>query len=319
MHILITGITGLFGSYLAKEFSNLGTIHGLKRSTSSTRLLQEVDFDITWHEGDILDPEALAEAFKGIDLVIHAAGIVSFDSRDKDRMYDVNVRGTATLVNIMLSEGVKNLIHVSSVSAIGRSNEITKLDEEYKWTQSPLNTDYSISKYWAELEAWRGSQEGLNLLVVNPSILLGKISDDRSSTRIYNYLFERRKFYPKGNLNYIDVRDAAKLVVMLFQKDAWGQRYILNCESMPYKSFFEVMGREFQLKAPNKSVSTRFLKLVLFINSLASSIGLGSKVMNRQTALIAQQKVVFNNEKIQKLIDFDYRTLKETLQWAKQT
>ncbi|MEP1956098.1 MAG: NAD-dependent epimerase/dehydratase family protein, partial [Algoriphagus sp.] len=182
MNILITGITGLFGSYLAKEFARLGAIHGFIRPESSLRLLEDVDFPITWHKGDLADIESIEEALGGIDLVIHAAGKVSFDSRDKDSLHHINVDGTTNLVNAMLNTGVKKLLHVSSVSAIGRSPELMKLDENFKWTESPLNTDYGISKYLAELEAWRGEQEGLQLIVVNPSILLGKVSDDRSST-----------------------------------------------------------------------------------------------------------------------------------------
>jgi len=317
MHILITGITGLFGSYLAKEFSSLGIIHGLKRKSSEHRLLENLDFDIVWHEGDVLDPESIAESLKGIDLVIHSAGVVSFDPKEKDLMYEVNVRGTSTLVNVMLDQGVKNLIHVSSVAAIGRSAEIMSVSEDYKWTQSPLNTDYSISKYWAEMEAWRGSQEGLNLLVVNPSILLAKVNDKRSSTQIYNYLFEGRHFYPSGNVNYIDIRDAAHLVSKLFQDKIWGERFILSKESLPYKDFFERMGEEFQIKAPNKRISTRLLKVLLFFNSLASLLGLGSSILSRQTALIAQQKVFFDNGKIEKQFEFKYKSLKETLSWAK--
>ena len=317
MHILITGITGLFGSYLAKEFSSLGTIHGLKRNSSKSRLIQDIDFEIIWHEGDILDLESISESLKGIDLVIHSAGVVSFDPKEKDLMYDVNVRGTATLVNAMLAEGIKNLIHVSSVAAIGRSAEIISVNEDYKWTESPLNTDYSVSKYWAELEAWRGSQEGLNLLVVNPSILLARVNDQRSSTQIYNYLFEGRRYYPKGNVNYIDIRDAASLVSSLFKRKIWGERFILNKESLPYKEFFEMMGKEFQLKAPGKRVSTRILKVILFLNSMVSYVGLGSSLLNRQTALIAQQKVFFENSKIEKLLKFKYRSLEEMLRWAK--
>lgn len=317
MNILITGITGLFGSYLARTFSKLGQIHGLIREGSSKRLVEDVDFQIHWREGNILDPESLSVALIDIDLVIHAAGKVSFDPRDKQTLYSVNVQGTANLVNTMLSDGVKRLIYISSVAAIGRSPEMKSVDEKYKWTESPLNTDYSVSKYWGELEAWRGEQEGLDLMVVNPSILLAKTQDDRSSTLIYQYLREGRPYFPKGDVNYIDIRDAAELVKSLYEKGQWGERFILNKESMSYREFYVLMGEIFGLKAPNKPVSDSLLIWFLRFQSVLSTLKLTKTILNKQTALIAQQKIFFDNQKVNELLDFDYRSLRDTFEWAK--
>ncbi len=317
MNILITGITGLFGSQLAKSFSKVGNIHGLKRKESSRELLDDANFEIHWHDGDVLDPESIAVALKDIDLVVHAAGLVSFDPKEKDDLYSINVTGTANVVNTMLSEGVNNLIYISSVAAIGRSSEVLKLDEDYKWTESSLNTDYAISKYWGELEAWRGEQEGLNLIVVNPSILLAKSQVDRSSTAIYKYLQEGRSFYPKGDLNYIDIRDAAEIVVKVFEKEKWGERYILNKESMAYSEFFKLMGEVFHLDPPKRKISDGLLKFVIFFQNLLYRLKITKVALNRQTAMIAQKKIFFDNKKVQELLDFKYRSLRETFEWAK--
>ena len=317
MKILITGITGLFGSYLAKEFAGLGEIHGFRRSNSSTRLLDNVEFPITWHEGKLSDIESLEDAMTGMDLVIHAAGKVSFDSKEADSLHRINVAGTTNLVNAMLNTGVKKLVHISSVSAIGRSPELMKLDEDFKWVETPLNTDYGVSKYLAELEAWRGEQEGLDLIVVNPSILLGKISDDRSSTDIYHYVIDENSYYPKGNLNYIDVRDAARQVRELVEKEVWGERFILNKESIPYKEFFEKMALVFGKKAPNKAVSPVMLKVAVFFNTVFRKIGLSKSPLNKKTAMISQQKVFFDSSKVNKLLGSPYHSLEDTFEWSK--
>ena len=285
MKILITGITGLFGSYLAKEFAALGEIHGFRRVGSSLKLLEKVDFPIKWHEGDLSDIESLEMAMEGIDLVVHAAGKVSFDSYDEQILHTVNVGGTTNLVNAMLNTGVKKLLHVSSVSAIGRSPELIKLNENFKWVESPLNTDYGISKYLAELEVWRGEQEGLDLIVVNPSILLGKVNDDRSSTDIYHYVLEGNSYYPAGALNYIDVRDASRQVRELVEKGVWGERFILNKECITYKEFFEKMAVAFGKKAPSKSVSPLMINLAVFFNTLFRKIGLSKSPLNKKTAM----------------------------------
>lgn len=317
MKILITGITGLFGSYLAKEFAALGDIYGFRRTDSSLRLLQGVEFPITWNEGELSDIESLENAMKGMDLVIHAAGMVSFDAVEKDNLHRVNVDGTTNLINAMLNTGVKKLLYVSSVAAIGRSAELRTLDENFKWTESPLNTDYGISKYLAELEAWRGEQEGLDLIVLNPSILLGKVSDDRSSTDIYHYVIEENTYYPKGNLNYIDVRDAAKQARELVEKESWGERFILNKESISYKEFFEKMAVSFGKKAPSKAISPLMLKVAVFFNTIFRILGLSKSPLNKKTAMISQQKVYFDNAKVNKLLESEYYSLDETLDWSK--
>jgi len=317
MKILITGITGLFGSYLAREFSELGEISGLIRHSSSKRLTENMESDVHWLEGDLADIDSLEAALQGIDLVIHAAGMVSFDSKDESMLYQTNVKGTANLVNAMLLVGVKKLVHVSSVAAIGRSQELLVIDENFKWTESPLNTIYGNSKYYGELEAWRGEQEGLTLLVVNPSILLGKIADDRSSTDIYHYVLEENRYYPSGNVNYIDVRDAAKITRLLVEKNKWGERFILNKEDIPYQKFFQIMGDQFGKKAPNKAINPVLLNLVVIFNGIFRKLGLSKSPLNKKTALISKQKTFFENKKTRELLNFQYLSLEDTFSWAK--
>ncbi len=319
MNILITGITGLFGSQLAREFSQLGSIHGLKKETSSLDLLSGVDFQIQWHQGELSDSDSLLDALQGIDLVIHAAGLVSFSSQDRDRLFEVNTRGTTNLVNAMLSTGVKKLVHVSSVAAIGRAPELTILNEEFKWIESPLNTPYAVSKYWAELEAWRGEQEGIDLIVVNPSVLLGKAEYKKSSSAIYSYVLKQNKFYPKGDINYIDVRDAAKITRILVENRAWGDRYILNSERISYREFFGEIATVFGKKAPSIPLSDWQVALFSGIVSILRVFGVRSIPLNRKSAMLSQQKIYFDNSKIQTLLAYRYFSFRETLEWAKSS
>jgi len=317
MKILITGITGLFGSYLAKEFSKLGDIHGLIRASSSKRLTENFDFPVIWHEGDLSDLDLLDEILGDINLVIHAAGLVSFNEKDDKRLYQTNVKGTTNLVNAMLLAGVKNLIHVSSVSAIGRSAEFKEVDENFKWIDSPQNTAYANSKYYGELEAWRGEQEGLKLMVVNPSVLLGKVSDDRSSTDIYHYVLEKNRYYPIGSINYIDVRDAAYQTFQLYEKEAWGERFILNKESISYREFFQIMGKAFGRPGPTKAINSWLLGTVVILNEALRKLGLSKSPLNKKTAKLAQQSIFFNNKKSTRLLKCKYRELTDTFHWAK--
>ncbi|MFN3996793.1 NAD-dependent epimerase/dehydratase family protein [Algoriphagus sp.] len=316
MNILITGITGLFGSHLAREFSQVGQIHGLRRKNSEPSLVDGLD--IHWHEGELSDMESLLESLQEIDLVVHAAGLVSFSAKDKGKLYEVNTVGTANLVNAMLASGVNKLVHVSSVSAIGRSPELNQIDEEFKWTESPLNTEYAVSKYWAELEAWRGEQEGLQLIVVNPSILLGKANYGKSSTAIYSYVLEGNKFFPKGDLNYIDVRDAAKITRALVNRQAWGERFILNKESISYREFFSEIASVFGKKAPSMALPNWLISVASFSTAILRVVGLSKSPLNKQTVRLTQQKIRFENSKIQTLLAYNYFPLRESLEWAKE-
>lgn len=315
MKILITGITGLLGSHLAKEFYGTGEIHGLKRKNSKTDLLGELAQKITWHEGDVMDYQSLEEAFTDMDLIIHAAGLVSFSNKDKEQLLKVNHEGTANVVNVMLEKGIQRLIHISSVAALGRTPDQNTVDENHKWVDSPWNTPYAISKYFGELEVWRGVQEGLQAMVVNPSVLLAKASGDRSSTAIYSYVEKELPFYPKGSINYIDIRDAAKLTYLLYQNNCWGERYILNKESLPYRHFFEALARQMDKKVPSIAVNSTLINLGLIWNSLLGLFG-KKNILNKQTARLAQLHTHFENSKINKALDFQYTPLSETIKWA---
>lgn len=315
MKILITGITGLLGSHLAREFHPLGEIHGLKRAHSKTSLLGDLASKITWHEGDVTDYQSLEEAFTDMDIIIHAAGLVSFSEKDKESLLKVNHEGTANVVNVMLEKGIKKLIHVSSVAALGRTPEQNSVDENHKWVDSPWNTPYAISKYFAELEVWRGVQEGLQAMVVNPSVLLAKVSGQRSSTAIYAYVERELPFYPKGSINYIDIRDAAKLTYLLYQKNCWGERYILSKESLPYQRFFKTLAQQMDKKAPTIEVNGALIFLGLIWNKFLSVFG-KKNILNKQTAQLAQLHTHFENGKIKKTLDFQYTPLEETIKWA---
>jgi dihydroflavonol-4-reductase len=316
MNILVTGITGLFGSHLARDFSQLGQIHGLRRKNSDLSLVEGID--VQWHEGELSHMESLLESLNGIDLVIHAAGMVSFSAKDKEKLYEVNTVGTANLVNAMLASGVQKLVHVSSVAAIGRSLELSQIDEEFKWIESPLNSEYAVSKYWAELEVWRGEQEGLQVIVINPSVLLGKASYGKSSTAIYSYVLEENKFFPTGDLNYIDVRDAARITRILVEKQVWGERFILNKESIPYREFFSEIASVFGKKAPNLALPNWLISLVSVFASFLRAIGLSKSPLTKQTVKLTQQKIRFDNTKIQNLLNYSYLSLRESLEWAKK-
>lgn len=315
MKILITGITGVLGSRLAKQFSEAGEIHGFKRADASLSLMDKT-LPIVWHEGDLTDPISLEEALEGIDLVIHAAGLVSFDEKDRQLLNKVNWEGTANLVNAMLEKGVGRLIHVSSVAALGKSPDQRTVDENQQWVNSPLDTPYAISKHFGDLEVWRGVQEGLQALVVHPSVILTKLSDQRSSAQIYDYVLTEKSYYPLGTINYIDVRDVVSLIYQLFQKNSWNESVILSADSISYKEFFATMAKVFEKEAPSKPVTTFLLKLALWTQGIGKIFGLVKSPLNKQVAMMSQLQVIMDNTKVKSLIPYEFIPLEQSFQWA---
>ncbi|MEY3644777.1 MAG: hypothetical protein RLZZ207_1472 [Bacteroidota bacterium] len=317
MKILITGVTGLFGCELAREFSALGSIHGLKRESSDLGSVDLEGLDIHWHEGDVLDFNSVLEAVEGMDVVIHAAGKVSFSAQDERALFQVNHQGTINVVNALLAAGVPKLVYISSVAALGQVPDQEYYDENSAWVDVPGHTPYALSKYRAELEVWRGEQEGLEVLVVNPSVILGKVAYERSSGGLYQLVIKGAAFFPAGNLNYIDVRDAAEITRTLVEKNAWGERFVLTKESISYESFFQqaaqvLGGTPPKNRLPNWLISWGFPILK------GLSWMLGKKLpLTAQVAKNAQRKTQFSNQKVQRYLNFRYRDLKDTLEWAK--
>jgi len=317
MKILFTGATGLFGNHLVRKFAPHAEIHALIRKESNKNLIADYSDQIIWHEGNLNDIISLEEAMKDMDLVIHAAGLVSFNPDDESKLMTVNTVGTANLINCMLQLGIRKLIHISSVSALGRSPDAKTINENNRWTQSEFNTPYAASKYFADLEVWRGIQEGLDAIIVYPSVLLGQISDQRSSSKIYDYVLTGSSYYPKGSVNYIDVRDAAELVWQLYKKGAWNEGYILNKESLPFKKIFEEMSKAFNKTAPKREVKNWMLVMAVTFTWILKKLGLSKSPLNKQTAMLSQLEVNMDNSKIQRLLNFTFIPLEETLAWAK--
>jgi dihydroflavonol-4-reductase len=319
--ILITGITGLVGSFTAKHFLKLGfSVSGLKRANSDLSLLQGVENQILWHEGDVLDVTSLENAVQNVEYVIHTAAIVSFAPKDRDKMFKTNIEGTANVVNICLEKNIKKLCFVSSVAALGRSlpnekkaNQVISINEKATWEESPLNSNYAKTKYLAELEVWRGEAEGLNCVVVNPSVILGEADWNKSSTQLLKYVFDEHKFYPQGNLNYVDVLDVAECIFQLTTSDISGEKFILSAGELSYKDFFEKTALMFHKKAPSILVSPTLTSILWRLEAIRTFFTGNAPLITKETALSSSHSFIYQNDKIRQKLGFEFKNLEESL------
>lgn len=260
--ILVTGGTGLVGSHLLYELSMRGEeIHALKRKNSSqdhvlktfSRFGENAELlysRIKWIEGDVLDIFSLDEAMKGVKDVYHCAGMVSFYSRDKKDLLRTNYKGTANVVDAALNAGIRKLCQVSSISALGKTRQGETLTENHFWKTSKKNSHYAISKYAAEREIWRGAEEGLDVVVVNPAIIIGPGDWNNGSSKLFQTVWNGMFYYTNGINGYVDVRDVARIMVQLMKSDIRNQRFILSAQDVSYRQIISMIADSFQKNQP---------------------------------------------------------------------
>ena len=302
--VLVTGGTGFIGAYIIKELVEKGyPVRAIRRSNKlpffiSPDILNKVE----WVNGDVLDVISLNEAMQDVDAVIHSAAVVSFDKRDRAQMYNTNVDGTANVVNLSLENGIKKLVHISSISALGRTATGERVDEEKKWLNSKLNSHYGISKNKAEMEVWRGMGEGLDAVIINPSTVLGFGNWHDSSCAIFKNSYKGFPWYTKGVNGFVAVEDVAKIAVLLMESNITEERFIINHENWEFRKLFDVIADGFRKKHP-KWEATPFLSSIAWrVERIKSFLKNAKPLLTKETARIALSKTYWQNDKILKAL-----------------
>ncbi|HEY4656466.1 MAG TPA: NAD-dependent epimerase/dehydratase family protein [Cyclobacteriaceae bacterium] len=315
--VAVTGANGLVGSFVVRKLLEAREpFIALKRETSDASLLKDIGDNIEWRNADILDAESLNEALQGAGAVIHCAGLISYRRSDKNRLYEVNVLGTRNVVNSCISNNIGRVIHISSVAAIGRNKNISQVDENGKWAPGPLNTNYGESKYLAELEVMRGREEGLDVVIVNPSVVLGPGTPDRSSTRIFQYVWRERRFYTPGQVNYVSVRDVADIAYSLLYSGSSGERFIASAGVVPYRALLEEIALHFQKRPPSIRLNSGMLTLLAWMEKIRSGITGTEPLITRESLRSIRSSVYFRNDKVKKELNFQFQSIEETLKWC---
>ncbi len=311
--ILVTGGTGFLGSYLLRMLVRRGLrVRALRRATSPMHLVQEVADQVEWVDSDVTDVLNLDAAFEGVTHVFHCAAIVSFHPRDLRRMMQINVEGTANVVNLALAHQVQKLVHVSSIAALGRTKERPQLDEAAKWVTSKANSQYAISKYLAEQEVWRGQAEGLSTAIVNPAIIMGSGFWELGSALFFKQVDGGLKFAPVGRSGFVDVRDVADFMLRLMESEVGGQRYILSAENVEYKQFFRSIAAALHTKPPFIKVTPLLAEIAWRVEWLKEKLLGGEPMVTKESARSSVSNFYYHNEK-SLAFGFQYRPLEQTI------
>jgi dihydroflavonol-4-reductase len=313
--ILVTGGSGLVGAELIFQLLEQG-----KKVTAiyHNSLLPELNNEnLSTVKCDILDTSALEQAMHGIEQVYHCAAVISFNPKNKVKLFKINVGGTANVVNAAIDAGVKKIVHVSSVSALGRIRNGQTITEEMNWTEKNSNSEYAKSKYFGELEVWRGTGEGLQAIVVNPSTILGPGDWSKGSSEIFKSAYEEFLWYAEGISGFVDVRDVAKAMILLMNSEITNERFILNSENTSFKNVFTDIARCFGKRAPHSRVTPFLGEFVWRWESVKSLLMGGEPLVTRETVRTALAKVHFDNTKILKALPgFQFMPVNETIKNA---
>ena len=313
--VFVTGATGFLGSYLVRNLLHRGfTVKALRRKNSDLSLLGDQANRVTWVTGDLLDITSMEEALDGVTKVYHAAAIVSFDPKLRSRMMKVNVEGTANVVNLSLAHQVKKLVHVSSVSALGKVKQNALIDENSDWENSKYNTNYGLSKFLSEKEVWRGIAEGLPAVIVNPSLVMGAGRWSDSSVKIFRRVANGLSFYTKGSTGYVDVRDVAECMVRLMESNIQGERFVINAENLSYEEVLLEIAEKLGVRMPGVLLQGPLIYVARIFDLLKSRLTGVPAVFTREVAQLTQLRCGYDNQKIKQVVDIDFNAISKTIE-----
>ena len=317
--ILVSGGSGLIGSHLLRELCKKDIpIRALYRNTSSIKKCKKVFaafgendlFEkIEWYQADILDIPALEEAFKGVTKVYHSAAVVSFKDKDRAKLFEVNIQGTSNMVNVALKEKVEKFCFVSSVAAIGKDRDQECSDEKALWQKNTATSDYSISKFYAENEVWRASAEGLSVVIVNPSTVIGYGDWHSSSNKLFKKVFEGLPFYPPGSNGFVAVEDVTDCMIQLMDSEIEDQRFILSGENLSYQELFTYIANGLLKKPPQYKLNKWLALSYLIFERMISLLGIKRSQLSRSNIRTAFNDRCYNNDKIKEALNFDFQKI----------
>ena len=302
--------------HIAGKGNKLRALYRTENTISRTKNLfthygkAELFNSIEWVQGDITDIPTLEEAFKGVDYEYQAAALISFDPADEEKLRKINIEGTANVVNCALDFGVKKLCYVSSVAALGdlKFGE-TITTEETEWNPEKTHSDYAISKYGAEMEVWRGWQEGLDVVVVNPGIIFGYGFWQQGSGHMFTSLYKGQHFYTKGVCGIVAVEDVAAIMVKLMESEVTGERFTLVAENMSIEAILNTIADGMGKKHPAMYATPAMTSVAWRIDWLLSKLLSRPRNFTRPMARSAHTVENYSSDKVIKLLDYDFTTM----------
>lgn len=311
--ILVTGATGFLGAELVKQLTEQGAlVRAIKRPQSVIPALLKGNHLIKWFVANINDTNTLEEAFEDVTQVYHCAALVSLNPKDRKKLFHTNIKGTANVVNLCIQNNCR-LVHVSSIAALGNAKKGEQITEKNFWEYNANAHAYGLSKYESEMEVWRGIAEGLNAIIVNPSVIIGKNAGFTGSGSIFKLVKDGFSYYTRGATGFVDVADVAKTMILLMERQESAERYIISAENFYHKDLLVAIANGFNIKAPNKeakpwmlAIAWRTAKFISFFTQKAPSI-------TKDAAESSLNISLYNNTKIKTTLNTQFKPIPDSI------
>ena len=319
--ILVTGGTGLVGAHLLyKLVSNNEKVRAIYRNEKKLSNAKNIfslyteDDDtifksIEWVRADLLDIPSLSDAFIDIRKVYHCAAFVSFEPDKYTLLRKINIQGTANIVNLSITNSVEKLCYVSSIATLGNTIDNIAIDEETVWNPEADNNVYAIAKYGAEMEVWRGTQEGLDAVVVNPGVILGAGIWRYGTGSLFKKAAKGFKFYTKGTIGLVSVEDVINIMIELMQSNIINERFVLVAENWTYKNFLKALTNSVQSIPPQKLASSTLLSIAWRLDWLKHKITGKRRLLTRHLARSLSNEVCYSSKKLKTTLNYKFKPI----------
>ena len=318
--VLVTGGTGFLGAHLLMEICTQGEkLRALKRLSSDLDFVKFIFSyynksnlfeNIEWVDGDILDIHSLLPAMQGVEHVYHCAATVSFSGKKSKKLLENNISGTSNIVDAALEAGVKKLCYVSSIAVLGKDEIIS---DEILWDTNEKHSAYADSKYKAEQEIGRGMAEGLDAIIVRPSVIIGPWKPNNGMGVLFSKIENGLKYYTSGSSAYIDVRDVASAMTKLMDSSEKNDSYIISSENLSYRELFTMIAKNLNKPAPQHCASRFMTGLAWRCYAVKDFLTGKDSGFNKIIAEISQSNSKYSNKKLLETLSFSYIPIKESL------
>ena len=334
--ILVTGATGLVGTHLLIQLvgqqNEVCALYRTKEKRAHTKSLfllyystyfgtttaESAFATILWKKVALEDILALNNAFEAVTQVYHCAALISFDVTDYKELRETNIKGTANIVNCCIDHQVQKLCYVSSIAALSKIEGLHSIDEQSTWNSEALNSDYAITKYGAELEVWRASQEGVPVVIINPGVIIGPGFYKSGSGRIFSRIAEGLSYYTPGGTGFVGVDDVVCCMIQLMESPIHNENFIVVAENLTFKAFLTKVALALDMKPPNKKagpILTMLYRLLRWFGYVLFNI---KPEISKASAQTLQEIFVYDNSKIKKFLGFEFKSIDQTIEQTAQ-
>ena len=322
--ILVTGGTGLVGAHLLyhliKKDQKVRAIYRTEVKIEAVKKVfsyysedASLVSKIEWFKADITNVPDMIPAFIGVEKVYHCAALISFHPKDYREMRKVNIHGTAILVNLAIDAKIKKICFVGSIASVGDSLQGGLITEDNEWNKEADNSGYAITKYGAEMEIWRASQEGVDVIVVNPGVILGSGFWNSGSGKLFSKCAQGFRYYTEGVTGFVGVEDVVNSMILLMESRTKNERFILVTQNKTYKEILDAIALVLGAKRPVKKISSWQTNILWRVSSLFSIITRKEPLLSKYSARSAHQISKYSSEKIKQTQGFQFTEIDKVI------